>query len=217
MTVNLCILPTRARPSTASMTTASMTTALIAALMTVAFAALSIGGCASRAAAPPPPAPAPAKPTSPAPPPAATATPVEPTMSIGSAQGKPLAALAPERKYLAERFAGTPVTIAFDDAGALVVEVPLRFAFDAGRDDAKPALKKVLDYVATSLRRVTATTFTVQAPADAKPDPALAERRAKAVSAYVVSRAVPVQRSAGASAASEGGVRVRIMADKPQP
>ena len=140
-------------------------------------------------------------------------------MSTGSARGKPLPSLAPERRYLAERFAGTPVTIDFDDTGALVVDVPLKFAFDSGRDQVKPALKKVLDYVATSLRRVTATTFTVQAPPDAnaKPDTALAERRAKAVSTYVVSRAVPVQRAAGASAATSGGVRVLIVADKPQP
>jgi outer membrane protein OmpA-like peptidoglycan-associated protein len=207
MTVNPCPRPTRAWRS--------------AALLTAAFAfvsaVVSSSGCASRAAAPPPPAPAPANPASPAPPPAATATPVEPTMSTGSARGKPLPSLAPERKYLAERFAGTPVTIDFDDTGALVVDVPLKFAFDPGRDQVKPALKKVLDYVATSLRRVSATTFAVQAPADAKPDPALAERRAKAVSAYVVSRAVPVQRAGGASAGTGSGVRVLIVADKPQP
>lgn len=201
--VNLCTRPSRAWPC--------------AALMSAAFALVSIGGCASRTAAPPPPAPAPAKPTAPAPPPAATATPVEPTMSIGSSRGKALPSLAPERKYLAERFAGTPVTIDFDDTGALVVEVPLKFAFDAGRDQVQPALKKVLDYVATSLRRVTATTFSVQAPSDAKPDPALAERRAKAVSTYLVNRAVPVQRVAGTTAATGGGVRVTIVADKGQP
>ncbi len=95
--------------------------------------------------------------------------------------------------------------------------MPLKFAFDPGRNEVKPALKKVLDYVATSLRRVPATTFAVQAPPDAKPDPALAERRAKAVSTYVVSRAVPVQRAVGTTAATGGGVRVLIVADKPQP
>ena len=139
-------------------------------------------------------------------------------MSIGSARGKPLPALAPERKYLADRFAGTPVTVAFDDAGALVVEVPLKFAFKPGRSDLEPALKKVLDYVATSLRRVTTTTFTVQAPPDGKPDLPLADRRAKAVSAYIVSRAVPQQRAMAANGAVDGGVRVRIeAAEKPQP
>jgi outer membrane protein OmpA-like peptidoglycan-associated protein len=184
--------------------------------MLAALALGSIGGCASQAAAPAPPAPVPARPATPAPPPAAGTTTVEPTMSIGG-RSKPAAALAAERKYLAERFSGTPVTIDFDDTGSLLVEVPLKFAFDAGRDQVKPALKKVLDYVATSLRRVTATTFAVQAPPDAKPDPVLAERRAKAVSAYVVSRAVPVQRAAGATAATGSGVRVLIVADKPQP
>ncbi len=90
-----------------------------------------------------------------------------------------------------------------------MVEVPLQFAFDAGNDKPKPALRKVLDHVATSLRRVTTTRFATQAPADpAKPDPALAERRAKAVSAYLVTRAVNAQRADTRKRRHRSGVRI---------
>jgi outer membrane protein OmpA-like peptidoglycan-associated protein len=188
------------------------------AVLATASAAVLVAGCASRQESPwPPPAPPPAAGTtvSPAPPPSAqTGTVVGPDRSPRT----PAAILAPERKYLAERFAGTPVTIAFDPEGALVVDVPLVYAFDPGRDQPKPALLKVLDYVGTSLRRVQASRFTVSAPDDAKkPVVGLADRRAAAVGKYIVTRGVNALRAAGTSADDAFGVRVRIVADRPAP
>ncbi len=190
------------------------------ARLLIALVVLSLAACASRSGS-----------TTPTTTPATQGAGATPSAGAGSTaastapdpgvttpvRGKPPVSLGAERKYLAERFAGTPVTIDLDLEGALVVEVPLKFAFDAGSDRPKPALKKVLDYVATSLRRVTTTRFATQSPADTKPDPALAERRAKAVSAYLVTRAVNVQRADASSAATEGGIRIRIVADKSAP
>lgn len=187
----------------------------------IALVVLSLAACASRSGSTTPTTTTPSTQGAGAAPSAgagSTAASTAPDPGVTTpVRGKPPVSLSAERKYLAERFAGTPVTIDLDLEGALVVEVPLKFAFDAGSDKPKPALKKVLDYVATSLRRVTTTRFATEAPADTKPDPVLAERRAKAVSAYLVTRAVNVQRADAASAATEGGVRIRIVADKSAP
>lgn len=176
-------------------------------------------GCASRGGEfdyqPPPRA------TGPAGAPQATPAPVTPGTPAASVEPLPaaknnkaaLALLAPERKYLADRFSGTPVVVDFDDEAALVIDVPLAYAFDAGKDQPKPALQKVLDYVSTSLRRVPSTRFNTYAPGDTRTVAGLADRRAKAVSNYVVSRGVNGLRVAGAQAAADGGsVRVRIVA-----
>ncbi len=66
------------------------------------------------------------------------------------------AALDVERQWLQSWFKDTPVRIAQRSDGAVTVEVPLEFCFDAGRSRIKPALAAVLDKVAESMRRVPA-------------------------------------------------------------
>jgi outer membrane protein OmpA-like peptidoglycan-associated protein len=200
----------------------AMTSTMQQQTLTAALAVVTaLAGCASqRGSAPwPPPPPPGASTTAPgsASAPAAPAPGAGPMVGPDKSTRTPAAMLAPERKYLTDRFAGTPVAIAFDDEGALVVDVPLAYAFDAGKDTPKPALLKVLDYVSTSLRRVQASRFTAAAPGDAKPAPGLADRRAKAVSQYIVTRGVNALRAAGTAAEETGGVRVRIVADRPAP
>ncbi len=182
-------------------------------------AAATLAGCASKQdpSWPPPPPPSATGGTSAG---GTVAAPAPSGATTGPVAGPrtPAAILGPERKYLAERFAGTPVTIDFDPEGALIIDVPMAHAFDAGRDQPRPALLKVLDYVSTSLRRVTATRFMVTAAGDVKkPVVGLADRRAAAVGKYIVTRGVNSLRLAATSADDAVGVRVRIVADRPAP
>lgn len=133
----------------------------------------------------------------------------------------PAAALVPERKYLADWFSGTPVTIAFDRDGALRVEVPLEFAFTPGQSKMKPALGKVLDRVGTSLRRVRDARVHVAAPADlvtaqaAKTDATMADKRGAAIRDAIVSRGVNLIRIASVTQHPSAAVVIRIVAGSP--
>jgi len=120
------------------------------------------------------------------------------------------AALAAEHRWLTQLFAGTPVAITLQRDGQLGVEVPLDFAFDAGRANVKPPLAKVLDYLAQSATRQIGTRLHVAAPADARGTPALALRRASAVRAYLAGKGVSPRRFSEPVATERGGVSVRI-------
>jgi outer membrane protein OmpA-like peptidoglycan-associated protein len=130
-----------------------------------------------------------------------------------AASGAPAAALVPERKFLADWFNGTPVVINFDRDGALCVEVPLQFAFAPGQSKPSPALAKVVDRVGASLRRVPTAKVHVSAPPDpAKPDAAMADRRAQAVRDAVVSKGVNAIRMASVGTSNTvSGVQFRIV------
>lgn len=130
-----------------------------------------------------------------------------------AASGAPAAALVPERKFLADWFNGTPVVINFDRDGALCVEVPLQFAFAPGQSKPSPALAKVVDRVSASLRRVPTAKVHVSAPPDpAKPDAAMADRRALAARDAVVSKGVNAIRMASVGASNTvSGVQFRIV------
>lgn len=126
-------------------------------------------------------------------------------------------ALVAERRYLNEWFAGTPVVIEIDRDGALRVEVPLQFAFDARQTKPKPALQKVLDRVGTSLRRVPTARVHLLAPPDpsAPTDGVLVDKRLKAVREEVVSRGVNAIRIGSTSPSSNGNVHIRMVMPAP--
>ena len=127
-------------------------------------AALLLGGCAST----PPPGP----PT--------------PEQRTGAVE-----ALVVERQWLESWFKGTPVRIAQRPDGAIDIDVPREFCFDAGSSAVKPALAAVLDKLAESLRRVPlARVPLIAAPADAATAPSLALQRAQQVRDGLRSRGV---------------------------
>ena len=73
-------------------------------------------------------------------PPASTASP-----SPADQRAAAPAALGVERQWLQSWFKDTPVRIAQRNDGAVTVDVPVEYCFDAGRSTLKPALAAVLD------------------------------------------------------------------------
>jgi outer membrane protein OmpA-like peptidoglycan-associated protein len=123
------------------------------------------------------------------------------------------AALAGERKWLASWFKGTPVAIGQDRDGAVTVDVPREFCFDASKSGIKPPLAAVLDKVAESMRRVPSTQLAfVAAPDDGNGSSPLAVQRANQVREYLRGRGVAPVRIGKASASTAGAVQLRIEA-----
>lgn len=120
--------------------------------------------------------------------------------------------LVAERRWLQQWFEGTPVVIALQRDGALLVAVPREFCFDTGRHAVKPALAAVLDKVAESLRRQRAARLDgLAVPDDAAANAALVRRRGTAVRAHLLGRGVPEARLAAASVAASPAVQLRIV------
>lgn len=76
--------------------------------------------------------------------------------------------LATEQRWLSQWFDGTPVRITGQSDGrAVLLAVPLDFAFDAQSPRPKPALQAVLDKVGQSLKRQPSTRLRIGAPGPA--------------------------------------------------
>lgn len=151
---------------------------------------------------------------------AGCASPPAPSRAGGPAAGGAAPAPAPtarplslesERHWLQSWFDGTPVQIALRSDGALAVEVPRDFCFDAGRSAVKPALAAVLDKVAESLRRQRQARLTLlAAPGDPTPNAGLARQRALQIRAHLLGRGVPESRLAGPGNAVAAAVQLRL-------
>lgn len=108
------------------------------------------------------------------------------------------AGLMAEQQWLQQWFGGTPVSITQDRSGALRVDVPDQFAFDAGQVTIKPPLAAVLDRVAESLRRRDMLVLTVSPPAGG--EAGLGRRRVEAITRHLTGRGVDAGRIAPAAA-----------------
>ena len=95
--------------------------------------------------------------------------------------------LAAEKHWLEELFRDTPVTVSAAADAGVRVEVPLKYAFDSGKDTVKPPLAAVLDKVAASLHRQPRAQLRVAAPAGV---------RAENVRQQMLKRGVPASRIA---------------------
>jgi outer membrane protein OmpA-like peptidoglycan-associated protein len=147
---------------------------------------LALHGCTTTPPPAPPPAPAPA--------------PAAPRAS----------ALTTERAWLQSWFTGTPVAITQQNQGAVSVEVPREFSFDAGRSKVNPPLAAVLDKVAQSLRRTGARLALLAAPGDAAAASPLALQRAQALHSHLLSRGVPAAQLGTPSATTVAAVQLRM-------
>ena len=126
------------------------------------------------------------------------------------------AALAAERQWLQSWFKDTPVRIAQRSDGAVTVDVPLEFCFDAGRSTVKPALAAVLDKVAESMRRVPAMRLPLLAAPDGAPGTApLAAQRAAQVHKHLLNRGVAATRVGPLSTSPVAAVQLRLEAAPP--
>ena len=88
-----------------------------------------------------------------------------PAPAPSPAPGPGLGPLSAEQHWLAELFKGTPVQVLGQKAGREVrLDVPLRFAFDAGSSQPKPPLQAVLKRVGQSLKRQPTARLALAAP-----------------------------------------------------
>ncbi|MEP7140532.1 MAG: hypothetical protein ABI745_12940 [Caldimonas sp.] len=175
---------------------------------------LALSGCAG---GPPTSHPAPETTVAvPATPP--TAAPLAAPPTVAEQRTAAASTLAVERQWLAAWFKGTPVVIAQRPNGAVTVDVPREFCFDAGKDAVKPALAAVLDKLAQSMRRTSiAELHLIAAPGDsgAGAGAPLALRRATRVYDFLRGRGVPEARLAKPSANGGTAVQLRIEATPP--
>jgi len=175
--------------------------AIAASMSPFAFlliAVLAVAGCSSVA-----PPVAPASPSTPAQKPAAPVT----ADQRAAAQG----AVAAERAWLQSWFKGTPVLIAQRADGAITIDVPREFCFDAGSSNVKPALAAVLNKLAESLKRVPlARVPLLAAPDDGSANTVLALQRAEQVHQHLLNQGVPAARLGKPSASSSAAVRLRM-------
>jgi outer membrane protein OmpA-like peptidoglycan-associated protein len=119
--------------------------------------------------------------------------------------------LSAEQHWLDTWFRGTPVVIAQNDAGELIVEVPRAYCFDIGNSRMRPALLAVLDKVAQSLRRSPAArVVALAAPDDKAGKTPLAIRRATRLHQSLLERGVTASRLAAPSASLASAVQLRI-------
>jgi outer membrane protein OmpA-like peptidoglycan-associated protein len=153
--------------------------------------------------------------------PSAASRPGAPSTAPGTASTAPLtpgeqrtalaAELTVEQQWLDSFFRGTPVQIRQRDDGALWVDVPREFCFDAGRSNVKPPLAAVLDKVAESLRRRPGAMVTLLTAPDDKPGSTpLALQRATQVQKHLRDRGVPPTRLGEPKAAAGDAVQLRI-------
>lgn len=140
---------------------------------------------------------------------------VTPTPATSEQRTASVEALAVERQWLEAWFKGTPVRFAQRPDGAIDIEVPQEFCFDAGSGVAKPALVAVLDKLAESLGRAPLARVTlIAAPADAANAgvPALALQRAQQVRDALRARGVAEARLGSPAVAAAATVHLHIVA-----
>ena len=130
------------------------------------------------------------------------------------------AALDVERQWLQSWFKDTPVRIAQRSDGAVTVDVPLEFCFDAGRSRVKPALAAVLDKVAESMRRVPAMRLPLLAAPDgaagnATASAQLTAQRGQQMHRHLVNRGVAAARLGTPGSSSIAAVQLRLEAASP--
>jgi outer membrane protein OmpA-like peptidoglycan-associated protein len=119
--------------------------------------------------------------------------------------------LAQEQRWLAQWFDGTPVVVAPGEDGALEVDVPLEFSFDAGKSAVKPPLAAVLDKLALSLARQQTARVQVSAPAEGARADVLSRERAAKVRDYLQAKGVQSRRIEPVSVANGSTVALRMV------
>lgn len=116
------------------------------------------------------------------------------------------------QRWLAESSKGTSVVAVLDDDGVLWLEVPLADAFDAGQTTIKPVLELALQRLAASQQRIPGSRMRLAAPTDPGAGPALADRRAVQIRAYLAGRGVPTQAMRTVPARQPGQVELQLEA-----
>lgn len=151
------------------------------------------------------------------PPGAASAVPgaSSPSMTSETQPGVPL--LPPENspvmvesRWLQQWFEGTPVVIAPQGDGTLLVEVPAEFCFDVGASAVKPPLAAVLSRVRSSLERHPSLQMRIETPPEVGGPASLARERSTRVREHFFSAAISPTRITEADGLPGSPVRLVI-------
>jgi len=155
----------------------------------ISFALLGLfAGCGTTPSSPVPPAPSASAPGSP----------------------PPKQTLLEEQRRLADLFRGTPVVFSMQPDGAMRIEIPLQFCFDAGQSKVKPPLAAVLDRVSRSQQNE-ATHIAVIAPIDTgAKNQALGIARAVSIRTYMVAKGVAEARFLAVAVSTNGTLRIVV-------
>jgi hypothetical protein len=102
-------------------------------------------------------------------------------------------------------FAGTPVQILDEADGAVLLSVPLAYAFDGAGSVAKPPVKAVLDKLAQSLKRQPAARLQLAAPGPAS------DQRNAALRRQLSSAGVGAWRLAALASGRDDAVLLRLV------
>jgi hypothetical protein len=117
----------------------------------------------------------------------------------------PVSPLAAESAWLKSLFDATPVQIADEADGAVLLTVPLHYAFESSAATAKPPVKAVLDKLAMSLRRQPTARLQLAAPAP------MADQRALALRRQLSGAGVAAWRVATVAASRTDAVQLRLL------
>lgn len=118
--------------------------------------------------------------------------------------------LMTEQRWLQQWFDGTPVVIAPQGDGTLLVEVPAEFCFDAGGSAVKPPLAAVLTRVRSSLERQPSLQMRIEAPPEAGGPGSLARERSARMREHFYSAAISPTRITEANGLPGSPVRLVI-------
>lgn len=151
----------------------------------------------------PPAAPSTSVPT---PPGAAVTKPVSPPASVPAVPVPAPSPLLAESRWLRELFGGTPVAVDDQPDGAVIVTVPMTYAFDTtGAAAPKAPLKAVLDKVSQSLLRQPNARVQIGAP-----EPG-ATARASAMRNQLLNRGIVTTRTALVTTDDANSVALRLL------
>lgn len=121
--------------------------------------------------------------------------------------------LMTEARWLQQWFDGTPVVIAPQGDGTLLVEVPAEFCFDVGAAAVKPPLAAVLGRVRSSLERQPSLQMRIETPPETAGPASLARERSTRVREHFFSAAISPTRITEASGLPGSPVRLVINGD----
>jgi hypothetical protein len=127
------------------------------------------------------------------------------------AESKSIPNLGAEQRWLDAWFRGTPVVVAQNDDGDLIIEVPQAYCFESGRTQMRPALLAVIDKVSQSLRRTPSARVTrLAAPEERGGASLLANQRAAELHKRLMEHGVKAARLAEPTTTLAKAVQLRI-------
>lgn len=187
-------------------------------LVPITLAAALLAGCASQRPAPRGAGDSAGTPTSPpstTSQPGTAAAPAPRSDSIWSiftpSPPPPPSPLAGEQRWMEQLFDGTPVQVAGEADGSVLVEVPIAFAFDGQASAPKPPMRAVLDKITLAMLRQPRASLQI-----GPPGPAARERLA-AMRSHLAGKGIAAPRLVATAPRQVDMVLLRLSPPPPTP